>query len=485
MDNHQSHAEEYALSHDNKAVKQESRRPWALIWGALFAFIIGLLLALLIIFWPAESSSPLNSGCGYFSNTDNERCQCLTTLHQEHPDFTRDDMHYARIAWLYFDQNYQPMTGLVNSVNAYPSTTMWDSGSVIFATLAARRLCLLNDNDFHQRMSNMLGTLNRIKLYDGVAPNKVYNTKTATMTDYNNHPAPKGIGVSTIDLARMISSLRTLSANYPEFSKQSEHVVQRWDFTPLVKHQQMYGLYRDPVMDETQSFQEGRLGYEQYAGKILNGLGLDTSVAANYNNKFRSDVIIHDIPIAVDSRDPRQYGAYNYVVTESYALEAMEIKSTKKFETLFQHIFDVQKAHAEKTGLVTAVSEDNLDREPYFLYNSIYVAGSPWSAITDTGVYHPELKTLSVKAAFSLAYLYPNDPYAKRLIAAIRNAYDPEKGWYSGVYESGLGYNKAITGNTNGIILETLIHKLDESLKLGSESHHFSPVIDRYSSTKL
>ncbi|MDQ6990373.1 MAG: DUF3131 domain-containing protein [Mariprofundaceae bacterium] len=485
MDNHQSHAEEHALSDDNKSAKQESRKPWELIWAGLFALIMGVVLAALIILWPNAYQNSIHSGSGYFFNANNKRDQCLTSLHKEHPHFTRDDMDYAKIAWLYFDQNYQSMTGLVNSVNDYPSTTMWDSGSVIFATLAAKRLCLLNDNDFHQRMSNILGTLNRIKLYDGVAPNKVYNTKTATMTDYNNHPAPKGIGVSTIDLARMISSLRTLSANYPGFSKQSEHVVQRWDFSPLVKKQQMYGLYRDPVMDETQYFQEGRLGYEQYAGKILNDLGLDTSVAANYNNKFRSDVIIHDIPIAVDSRDPRQYGAYNYVVTESYALEAMEIKSTKKFEKLFQHIFDVQKAHAKETGFVTAVSEDNLDREPYFLYNSIYVAGSPWSAITDTGVYHPELKTLSVKAAFSLAYLYPNDPYAKRLIAAIRNAYDPEKGWYSGVYESGLGYNKAITGNTNGIILETLIHKLDESLKLGSESHHFSPVIDRYSTAKL
>jgi len=480
MDNQPLSVEKNALSEDMK----KKRQTWTLLWGALLALLVGVLLAMLVIFWPNSASSPLNSGCAYFSNADNERCSCLTALHEKHPDFTPDDMRYAKISWLYFDQNYQPMTGLVNSVYAYPSTTMWDSGSVIFATIAARRLCLLNDNDFHQRMTNMLGTLNRIKLYDGVAPNKVYNTKTASMTDYNNHPTPQGIGVSTIDLARMVSSLRTLSGNYPEFSKQAEHVVERWNFQPLVKNQQMYGLYRDPVMDETQHFQEGRLGYEQYAGKILKDLGLDTSQAANYKNKFRSDVIIHDIPIAVDSRDPRQFGAYNYVVTESYALEAMEVKPSKEFDTLFQHIFDVQKAHADKTGLVTAVSEDNLDRAPYFLYNSIYVAGSPWSAITDTGIYHPELKTLSVKAAFALAYLYPNDAYAKRLIASVRNAYDPEKGWYSGVYETGLGYNKAITGNTNGIILQILLHKLDNSLEIGSESRHFSPNIDAYSSVQ-
>ena len=485
MDNHQSRAEETFLPHEDHASGkvQKKNYPWMFLWAILFALLLGVGIALLVILWPTSEQQQLNTGCGYFSNADNERCACLTRLHQNHPDFTPDDMHYAQIAWLYFEQNYQPGTGFVNSVDGYPSTTMWDSGSVIFATLAARRLCLLNDTDFHQRMTNMLGTMNRMTLYDGVAPNKVYNTKTAAMTDYKNNAAPNGIGVSAIDLARMVSALRTLSANYPEFSNQSEQTVQRWDFNPLIQNKQMYGLYRDPILNETQHFQEGRLGYEQYAGKIFKDLGLDTTQSADYNNKYRSDVIIHDIPIAVDARDPRKYGAYNYVVTESYALEAMEIKPEAEFNKLFQNIFDVQKVHAEKTGKTTAVSEDNLDREPYFLYNSIYVAGAPWGAITDTGIYHPELKTLSVKAAFSLAYLYPDDSYAKQLMGAVRHAYDPDKGWYSGVYESGLGYNRAITGNTNGIILETLIHKLDDSLTLGAESRHFSPTIDLYSAS--
>ena len=477
-------SEEISMEHKSQHQKNKDihiSRAWLLV----LVLLLGVLLGLLIIFWPSQGGQqPMNSGCAYFSAANQEKCACLTRLHQQYPEFTRDDMQYARTAWLYFEQNYQD-TGLVNSVYAYPSTTMWDSGSVIFATIAARRMCLLDDNRFHQRMTNMLGTLNRLKLYDGVAPNKVYNTKTAKMTDYNNHPKPDGIGVSAIDLARMVSSLRTLAGNYPEFSTQAEHVVQRWDFKPLVEKQQMYGLYRDPVLGETQRFQEGRLGYEQYAGKIFQDLGLDTKQAADYNNTHRSDVIIHGVPIAVDARDPRKYGAYNYVVTESYALEAMELRKDKIFDVLANNIFEVQKKHAEKTGLVTAVSEDNLDRKPYFLYNTIYVAGTPWGAITDTGVYHPKLKTLSVKAAFSLAYLHPDDAYAQRLMAAIRHAYDPDKGWYSGIYQTGLGYNKAITGNTNGIILETLLHKLDDSLRHGAASEHFAPLMDRYSQLSM
>ena len=45
------------------------------------------------------------------------------------------------------------------------------------------------------------------------------------------------------------------------------------------------------------------------------------------------------------------------------------------------------------------------------------------------------------------------------LYDAVRSAYDPDKGFYSGIYESGIGYNKAITANTNGIILEALLYK--------------------------
>jgi hypothetical protein len=45
---------------------------------------------------------------------------------------------------------------------------------------------------------------------------------------------------------------------------------------------------------------------------------------------------------------------------------------------------------------------------------------------------------------------------------------DPERGWYSGVYEVSGEPNKALTANTNGIILETLAYKQSGKLmKLG------------------
>src|SRR5439155_9103825 len=36
------------------------------------------------------------------------------------------EQQWARVAWQYFVNNYQLATGLVNSVDRYPASTMWD-----------------------------------------------------------------------------------------------------------------------------------------------------------------------------------------------------------------------------------------------------------------------------------------------------------------------------------------------------------------------
>ncbi|WP_376749685.1 DUF3131 domain-containing protein, partial [Pantoea piersonii] len=55
-----------------------------------------------------------------------------------HGELTEREMAVAKTAWSYFVANYQPTTGLVNAVNKYPSTTMWDSASYLAALTAAR-----------------------------------------------------------------------------------------------------------------------------------------------------------------------------------------------------------------------------------------------------------------------------------------------------------------------------------------------------------
>jgi hypothetical protein len=369
------------------------------------------------------------------------------------------DLELAKIAWKYYEANYQPKTGLVNSVDGYPSTTLWDSGSALGATIAAHQLGLLTAKDFDDRITALLATLSTLPLYRNELPNKAYHTITAKMVDYANKDSPDGIGYSAIDLSRLVTFLDLLSCLYPRHKAAAQRVSHRWNFCRIIGGGQMYGAAFDRAAVQESLNQEGRLGYEQYAALGWKRLGFDVHESATYKNSNTQVIKIENVAIIYDVRDPRKYGAYNYVVTESYALEALEYGRSAESGPLLRAIYEVQKRRYARTGIVTAVSEDNVDRDPWFVYNTIFAAGTPWNTITDTGRDMTALKTTSVKAAIALAVLFPDDDYSKVLFDKVATAYDPAKGWYSGIYENGSGINKAITANTNGIVLEALLYK--------------------------
>ncbi|MEN9842206.1 MAG: hypothetical protein RLZZ612_35 [Pseudomonadota bacterium] len=441
----------------------------ARFWWWLKPLIVALLmvaLGLWLIHWlqPAASVASGRSATALADNvklTTGGSCnvyQATSTCFGKAKPLCAEDLEMAKIAWKYFQNNYQPTTGLFNAADRYPSTTMWDTGSALAAVVAARELGLVTEKAFDDYIMTMLATLNSLELFNGEAPNKVYHTATGKMVDYNNNPAPNGIGVSVLDLARLIHWLDVLGCAHPKHALAAQEVWLRWKYCRLIKDGQMYGLAREK--EEIQVLQEGRLGYEQYAGKIFARHGFDQHISARYDNRFATKTDIYGVPIAYDSRDPRKLGAFNYVVTESYGMDAMENGIDAQNQPLIDNIYEVQKRRWQKTGQVTAVSEDNIDREPWFVYNTIFAAGSPWNAITDTGVDMDKLRSVSTKAAVSLMFLKPDDPYSQVLYDAVKSAYDPERGWYSGIYEKGLGYNKAITGNTNGVILTSLLYKM-------------------------
>ena len=71
----------------------------------------------------------------------------------------------AETAWSYFEEYYQPETGLVNAVGNYPSTTMWDTGSYISGLVAAYELGIIDKREFDRRAYQLLGTLRNLELF--------------------------------------------------------------------------------------------------------------------------------------------------------------------------------------------------------------------------------------------------------------------------------------------------------------------------------
>ncbi len=373
----------------------------------------------------------------------------------EKRDLTTEEIEWAKIAWRYFQNNTIEETGLANSANLYPSTTLWDSSSYLMAVISVKKIGIIDQKEFTKRVTKFLESMLALPLYDNQLPNKVYNTRTLKMVDYNNQATEKGLGWSAIDIGRLMVPLNILVWNYPEFTPKVKALTTKWDLNAVVKDGEMFGALNEN--DTTVYLQEGRLGYEEYAAKSFQLIGLDVSSAIDYTS-WLEFVNIDGVNVPTDTRTPERFTAYNYVVSEPYILDGIEYGWDQLSQEFSGRVYGAQEAHYNKTGKLTAVSEDNIDQAPHFVYNTVFTDGKKWSAITEDGTDASEFKTLSTKAAFGWHMLYETE-YTKKLIKAVSVLNDPEQGWYSGLYDKTGKPNKVLTANTNGIILETLAYK--------------------------
>ncbi|CAM8225668.1 MULTISPECIES: DUF3131 domain-containing protein [Enterobacter] len=387
-------------------------------------------------------------------------------------ELTAREMTIAKNAWQYFVSNYQPTTGLVNAVNKYPSTTMWDSASYLAAMTAARELGIIDKAEFDRRMLKFLATLNTLVLFRNELPNKAYNTISGQKVDYTNKPGE--IGFSALDIGRMLVWLKIIKERYPEYGNSIDNVVLGWDFSHAIDPcGTLYGAYLEN--GQPKYVQEGRLGYEEYGAAGFQLWGFNTCKASRPQPYELAE--IYCVLVPYDSRDPRNTSQHNYVVTESYLLYGLEFgfdKPTDRdnaprdysltwMKNFADRVYQAQENRYTITGVLTARSEHQLDKAPYFVYDTVFSDGYNWNTITDKGQFVPNAAAISLKAALGMWVLW-NSPYTDRLLNTIENANEEGKGYYEGLYENGDGPIKEFTANNNGIMLEALLFKKEGKL---------------------
>ncbi len=387
---------------------------------------------------------------------------------REHRALNETEKEMAQTAWTYFRNNTIEGTGLVNSVDGYTAATLWDTSSYMLALVSAKDLGIIEADEFDSRLRKVLKTLAELPLFEDRLPNKAYSTVSGSMTTYENHPTDRGVGWSAIDIGRVMVPFNVLVWNNPEYTELVNEVLSSWDIAAINVDAEMVGADIDDN-DKTLYLQEGRLGYEEYAAKSLVLAGLDFSEALNYSQYFEY-VEIDGVEVGTDLRTPDKFDAINFVVSEPYVLDGIEFGWDRYSRSLAYSVYQAQEARYKRTGKVTAVSEDNIDQAPYFVYNTVFADGKAWNAVTETGEDASEYKTLSSKAAIGWYALY-DTPYTETLFKSIKENFDSDKGWYAGIYEESGEKNKALTANTNAIILESLRYiKLGPMVRVGLSS---------------
>ena len=373
---------------------------------------------------------------------------------------TKDDMLAAEVAWVYLQKNIRKETGLVDSVAGFPSTTLWDQGSYILGLVSAHRLGLVEFDDFHDRLTRLLDTLERLPLVDGKLPNKTYDTRTLTMTDYQNNPVSGGIGWSSLDIARLLVALRILERNQPSFGARINSVIAQWSLEDLSRNGEL--MSGSTEGGELKYFQEGRIGYEQYGARstAMWGVDVNQAISARRILDWRT---INGTKVPTDLRTFEGFQAITPTLSEPYFLIGLEFGFGSESQILASQVYKAQVARSLELGILTMVSEDHVNQEPHFLYSSVFSNGRAWAVVDEDGNLYPSLRTESVKSVYAWDALFSTE-YTKNARQEVLHLANAQKGWAAGYFEEDGSANDIYSLNTNAIVLEAIHYMSKGSL---------------------
>jgi hypothetical protein len=363
-------------------------------------------------------------------------------------DLNNKDIDIAKTAWKYFENNYNHETGLINSSIKYPFTTLWDLASSLAMLVSAEKLELIDKKKFDTYISKILKTLYTIELYNNELPNREYNTTNLKMT-ISGVKTNIGSGWSSIDIGRTLLWLKIIKKWYPEYSKDIDKIVSKWNFKRLKMNDQMNGIYNNGKKEVLR--QEGRLGYEQYSAKGFDFWGIKLKNALDYKQTKKINIMSTDL--IYDTRN------LAYLTSEPFFLARLEIgKIDTIFDELSNKIYNIQKKRWKQMHIFTAISEDSLDKFPWFIYSSIFFNNKEWISTSSRGISYPNTKMISSKTVFAWDSIF-DDEYTKLLKERVISLNNTKFGYYTGIYEHDDSLNRSININTNAIILESILYK--------------------------
>jgi hypothetical protein len=241
----------------------------------------------------------------------------------------------------------------------------------------------------------------------------------------------------------------------PKYAPLATQIVRRLDMRKLLDDGFLRGVDVDPRNGSRKEFQETEIGYQQYA---LSGFAMWAARVNNGGLDVRKNVTtvnVSGIRVLTDSR------GNDRVMSEPYIMIGLELGyRTPDLRSQASQVLAAQAARYQKTGVVTAVTEDALPDPPYyFYYYSVWHHDRPF-LIEGPGenkeVQRP--RWVSSKAAFGWNAVLPN-AYTQLLLRTVQPAGTPN-GWGSGVYEGTQRPTGVPSLNTAALIMESAYFKI-------------------------
>jgi hypothetical protein len=283
----------------------------------------------------------------------------------------------------------------------------------------------------------------------GAAFNRLYAAASGRMVGRDHKPTTRGHGWSATDLGRLLVWLKIVSTHDPEHEALARRIVARLDLDRIVRDGYLRGEELT-ARGRRRLFQEGRIGYEQYAaaGFALWGIRAEGALDLNAN---ATPVTVLGQSVLADRRGD------DLLTSEPVVMLGLELGwPSADWERLARAILAAQEERHRRTGLVTIVSEDAVPRPPaYFYYYLLHHNGEDFVVVTPSHDLVPwNLRWVSAKAAFAWHALFPS-AYTWLALQTIKGAESPNVGWSAGVYERSRVKVQSNNLNTAAVILES------------------------------
>jgi len=363
----------------------------------------------------------------------------------------------ASTAWQYIARYSQASTGLIDAVPGYAYTTMWDVGSTLSALYAGHELRLIDTAEYDRRIRRVLRTLGELELFDEGAFNKVYATRTGSMIGSDGRPSARGYGWSATDIGRLLVWLRILAVNQPQYRDAAAAIVGRLAMDRLVDDGYLQGEALD-ASGGLQRYQEGQIGYEQYAARGFAAWGFPPRRALPFSENGLVVTILGQSLLA-------DFRGRDRLTSDPLILMGLELGWDRETERLAEQFLAAQQARYRQTGRVTLVGEDAMSDPPHFFYYySTLTNGREFALdVQDPRAAVDEPTWVSAKAAWAWHALLPS-AYTELVLRRVAPARTPF-GWASGVYEASGKSTGTLNLNTAGVILAAaLVHARGEPL---------------------
>jgi hypothetical protein len=358
----------------------------------------------------------------------------------------------ARAAWAQVNAMYHPGTGLVSAQPTWAFPTAWDIASALAAFYSARGLGYITDEEYRQRASRLLETMRKARLYEEAAYGRNYDAKTGELVGPDQKPHENGTGFSAMDLGRLLVVLGIVAKNDPQLADAARAVATRIDSKRVIRNGYLIGTELNK-QGRPEAYQEGRLGYEQYAASGFALWNMSAPGALNARANSRKANVL-GIPVTADKR------GLDRLTSEPFIMHGLELGWSAEMREMAWQTLSAQAARFASTGKMTMVSEDAINLAPhYFYYYCVYCSGKPFVINIHTpGVDLNGPRWVSTKAAFAWLALLPSE-YTWLAAQSVKPALSQKSGWATGVFEDSKKTTDTYSLNTAALILEAALYR--------------------------